>query len=75
MSGLNRARAKLNRAIGRFIARNGGVVVRHKELEELDSSLLWTDGVHLNGIGFDMWSLNIREGVEKAIQLWRDDRG
>lgn len=75
VSGLNRARAKLNRAIGRFIARNGGVVVRHKELEELDSSLLWMDGVHLNGIGFDMWSLNIREGVEKAIHLWRDDRG
>lgn len=73
--GLNRARAKLNRAVGRFVARNGGLVIRHKDLEIVDGSLLLTDGTHLNEIGTDMWTLSIREGMEKAIQLWRDDRG
>lgn len=45
--GLNRARAKLNRAIGKFVAWNGGLVVRHKELEEADPEPLRTDGIHL----------------------------
>lgn len=30
---LNKARSKVNKEVGRFIARNGGVVVRHFELE------------------------------------------
>lgn len=71
--GLNRARAKLNRAIGKFVARNGGLVVRHRELEEVDPDLLLDDGVHLNEIGTDMWTLEIRDGIERALQVWRDD--
>lgn len=71
--GLNRARAKLNRAISRFIARNGGLVIRHRELEEADQALITTDGVHLNEIGLDIWTLGIRDGIERALQVWRDD--
>lgn len=44
--GMNRARVKLNKAVGRFVARNGGIVVRHRELEEWDDTLLRPDGVH-----------------------------
>lgn len=74
VSGLNKARAKLNRSVGRFIARNGGVVVRHRDLEVVDGSLLWPDGEHLNHIGLDIWMLGIQEGVKKALRLWRDER-
>lgn len=73
-SGLNKARAKLNRSIGRFIARNGGIAVRHKDLEIVDDSLLWSDGEHLNFIGLDIWMLGIQEGIERALGLWRDER-
>lgn len=72
--GLNRARAKLNRAVGRFVARNGGIVVRHKDLEVVDDSLLLTDGAHLNPIGLDIWMLGLQEGIEQALRLWRDVR-
>lgn len=69
--GMNRARVKLNKAVGRFIARNGGIVVRHKDLEELDDALLRPDGVHLNAIGLDIWTLGLREGLEQAVRVWR----
>lgn len=68
---MNRARVKLNKAVGRFIARNGGIVVRHKDLEELDDALLRPDGVHLNAIGLDIWTLGLREGLEQAVRVWR----
>lgn len=71
--GLNRARAKLNRSVGRFIARNGGLVVRHQDLEIADPALIGTDGVHLNPIGVDLWTLGIKDGIERAVQVWRDD--
>lgn len=73
VAGLNRARAKLNRAVSRFVARNGGLVVRHKELEEADPELLRSDGVHLNAIGLDLWTLGLQEGIERALEVWRDD--
>lgn len=53
----NKARTKLNRAVGRFVARNGGIVVRHRDLEVVDDGLLWDNGIHLNTIGFDIWML------------------
>lgn len=50
------------------------MVVRHRDLEVVDDSLLWTDGEHLNFIGLDIWMLGIQEGVEKALRLWRDEQ-
>lgn len=58
-NGLNKAHAKLNKAVGRFIARNGGIVTRHRDLEVVDDSLLWTDGTHLNYISLDIWMLGL----------------
>ena len=39
VDGVNRVRRKINRDVGRFVIRNGGLVVRHPEEED--------DGVHL----------------------------
>lgn len=72
--GLNRARAKLNKAVGKFVARNGGFAVRHRELEEVDVALLEDDGVHPTGIGYDIWALGLRGGVERALEVWRDEQ-
>lgn len=72
--GLNRARAKLNMAVGRFIARNGGVSVRHRDLESIDDGFYLDDGIHLNGLGYDIWMLGLQEGIERALSLWRDER-
>lgn len=70
--GMNRARAKLNRSVSRFVAANGGVVVRHRDLEVPDPALLRGDGVHLNDIGLDLWILGIQDGIERALRVWRD---
>lgn len=72
-AGINRARAKANKVIGRFVQRNGGVVVRHRELEKVDTDLLRDDGEHLNVYGMDIWNLNIKEGIESALRVWRND--
>lgn len=73
VAGLNRARAKLNRSVGRFIAKNGGLVVRHQDLEVADPALFIPDGVHLNPIGLDLWTLGLKDGIERALRVWRDD--
>lgn len=71
--GLNRARAKLNRSISRFVARIGGLVIRHRELELPDPELIKDDKTHLNPIGTDIWTLGIKDGIERALQVWRDE--
>lgn len=32
------------------------------------------DGVHLNGLGLEVWMLGLQDGIEQALQLWRDER-
>lgn len=55
---LNKARIKVNLAIGRFMARNGEVADRHKDLE-LGTGVFWrADGIHLNAVGIDSWAWN-----------------
>ncbi|XP_044128318.1 uncharacterized protein LOC122936402 isoform X3 [Bufo gargarizans] len=69
---INKARIKVNRAVGRFMARNGAVAVRHEELEKGVGAFWRADGVHLNAVGTDLWSLGIQNGVEIALRMWRD---
>ncbi|XP_044124486.1 uncharacterized protein LOC122919488 [Bufo gargarizans] len=71
---INKARAKLNKEVGRFVRRQGGLVVRHQELEAASAQFLRADGVHLNELGIDMWALGIQEGLELALKVWRDAR-
>lgn len=58
---LNKARVKVTKEVGRFIARNGGVVVRHREQEVDTWRYLRSDGVHLNAVGMDLWSLCLQD--------------
>lgn len=69
---MNKARTKLNREIGKFVARLGGIVVQHRELEDQSVRYWRDDGVHLNAVGIDIWSLGLQEGVVRALQVWRD---
>lgn len=70
---MNGARVKLNKALDHFVARNGGLVVRHKELEVLDDALLRPDVMYLNAIGLDIWTLDLKEETEQALCVWRDE--
>lgn len=72
VSRVNKARIKLNREVGRFVARLGGIVIRHRELEDQSVRYWRDDGVHLNAVGIDIWSLDLQEGVARALQVWRD---
>ncbi|XP_040267777.1 uncharacterized protein LOC120982000 [Bufo bufo] len=69
---INKARAKLNKEVGRFVRRQGGFVVRHRELEVASPQFLRSDGVHLNEIGIDLWALGLQDGLETAFRVWRD---
>ncbi|XP_040176798.1 polysialoglycoprotein-like [Rana temporaria] len=71
VEGVNRARRKINRNVGRFVLRNGGLVVRHPELEVDTWRYLRSDGVHLTDVGIDMWVLRLEEGVQQAMRVWR----
>ncbi|XP_068135845.1 myristoylated alanine-rich C-kinase substrate-like [Hyperolius riggenbachi] len=66
---VNRARKKLNREVSRCIVQHGGVAVRHLELEVDTVLFLEVDGVHLNPIGIDLWSLALEEGIQKALAV------
>ncbi|CAJ0966975.1 unnamed protein product [Ranitomeya imitator] len=69
--GVNRARIKVNKAVSRFMARNGAVVVRHINLESGTGGYWRLDGVHLNAVGTDMWCLAIQKGIETALKHWQ----
>ncbi|XP_056407256.1 uncharacterized protein LOC130298351 isoform X2 [Hyla sarda] len=70
---LNKARVKLNKEVGRFVRRNGGIVVRHTDLEGEPWEFLDPDGIHLNDIGMDLWALALQGGIELALRVWRDE--
>lgn len=74
VAGLNRARIKVNKAAAKFFVRNGGLAVRHRDLEEETWRFLRADGVHLNAIGLDLWQLALQDGVHRAFRVWRATR-
>ncbi|XP_056389246.1 uncharacterized protein LOC130356936 [Hyla sarda] len=69
---INKARIKVNKAVSKFVARNGGLVARHRDLEEGGADFVASDGIHLNGMGMDLWLLELKETVERALRLWRN---
>lgn len=71
---VNKARIKVNRAVGGFMARNGAMVVRHRDLEAGTGGFWRADGVHLNAVGIDLWTLGLQEAIETAVRVWRDAR-
>ncbi|XP_040216656.1 uncharacterized protein LOC120946033 [Rana temporaria] len=68
---LDKARIKVNREVGRFVVQQGGIAVRHSDLEVETWRYLRGDGVHLNPIGIDLWALGLEEGVRRAFLVWR----
>lgn len=71
---LNKARKKVNRAVSKFVGRNGGLFVRHPELEVDTWRYLRGDGVHLNDVGTDLWCLGLQEGIQRALRVWRSSQ-
>lgn len=69
---INRAKIKVNRALGRFMAQNGAMAVRHRNLEAGTGEFWLGDGVHLNRIGSDLWALALQGGIKIALRMWRD---
>lgn len=72
---LNKTRIKVNKRVGQFIIRNGGLVVRHQELEKDVGLYLRGDGVHLSDVGIDLWALGLQEGIQRALRVWRSSQG
>ncbi|XP_073496194.1 uncharacterized protein [Phyllobates terribilis] len=64
---LNKARRKVNRAVSKFVSENGGVSIRHFDLENGLGDFWLSDGVHLNDGGIDVWSSALQRGIEEAI--------
>lgn len=54
MDCINKTRIKVNKAVAKFVVRNGEVVARHRELEGDNGIYLRGDGVHLSAVGIDM---------------------
>lgn len=67
---LNKSRIKVNKEVGKFISRNGGIVIRHWELEVDTWMYLRGDGVHLNPVGIDLWALGLEDGIRRALLVW-----
>lgn len=69
--GVNRARREINREVSKFMVKNGGLAIRHLELEFETWRYLRRDGVHLNDVGIDLWALGLQDGIQRAIWVWR----
>ncbi|XP_040184088.1 uncharacterized protein LOC120917110 [Rana temporaria] len=68
---LNKARIKINKGMARFFVHNGGLAIRHGDMEKEHRLFLREDGVHLNSVGIDLWCLGLQEGIERAFRVWR----
>ena len=68
---VNKGRIKVNKVLGRFVAKHGGLVVRHRELELNLGLYLLRDGVHLTDVGTDLWVLGVQVGIQRALRVWR----
>ncbi|KAE8630892.1 hypothetical protein XENTR_v10001007 [Xenopus tropicalis] len=67
---INRVRIKVNKAVASNVQKNGGIVVRHKELEN-NMAFFRTDGIHLNEVGLDLFNFNLQEAITLAWKSWR----
>lgn len=68
---INKTRIRINKVVGRFVAQNGGMVIRHRALETNVGLYLWRDGVQLSDVGTDLWTMGLQEGIQQALQVWR----
>lgn len=75
MDRINKARIKVNEMVGRFVICNGGLVIRHMELERNTRLYLRSNGVYLSAVGINLWSLGLQDGIQWALRVWRGSQG
>lgn len=68
---VNKTRIKVNKVVAKFFVRNGGLAIRHRDLEKETWLLLRGDGVHLSAVGIDLWFLGLQDGIQQALRVWR----
>lgn len=64
---IERARRLLNMRVSRHVRLNGGVVIRHRQLEGDNKELMSDDGIHLNEIGLDILLSGFQDAIERAL--------
>lgn len=69
---IERARRLLNMRVSRHVRMNGGVVIRHRQLEGDNRELLLDDGIHLNPIGLDILLSGLQDAIERALFMLRN---
>ncbi|XP_041444407.1 serine/arginine repetitive matrix protein 2-like isoform X3 [Xenopus laevis] len=72
---IERSRGKVNKLLSIFIRKSGGIVVRHRGLEDKTKGCFSTDGVHLSDIGMALFTFAIAEGIERALEFCLAVRG
>ncbi|XP_056396212.1 uncharacterized protein LOC130291486 [Hyla sarda] len=71
-NGIGRARIKVNHNASKFLTKKGVVVIHHRGLEDGSPHLFEENGISLNSAGTDIWLIDIQEGIDKALQLWKN---
>lgn len=72
---VDKACVKVNKEVGKFVTRNGGIIIRHRELEGNTWRYIWSDGVHLNAVRIDLWALGLKEEILRALRVWGGMQG
>ncbi|XP_077349185.1 uncharacterized protein LOC143997444 isoform X1 [Lithobates pipiens] len=75
VASIQKTRIRVNKVVGRFVIQNGGLVIRHRELESNVGLYLRGDGVHLTDVGIDLWSLGLQGGIQQALRVWGCPQG
>ncbi|KAJ7345560.1 hypothetical protein JRQ81_001510, partial [Phrynocephalus forsythii] len=67
--GVERARRKINRAIGNLVSQWGRVIISHHDISFRNSKLFRQDGVHLSDMGMEQWLKSIKAAIVKWWKL------
>lgn len=64
-----RTRLLINMPVSRYVRANRGVVLRHRQLEGINTNLMHQDGVYINDIGLHIFLAGLHDAIERAIFL------
>ncbi|XP_053159346.1 uncharacterized protein LOC128347973 isoform X2 [Hemicordylus capensis] len=66
----NRARKKVNKAVGRAITALGGTIIQHPDIRVQDATLYRGDGVHLSDQGNEVFLRDLQRGLQEVLAGW-----
>ncbi|KAG9477701.1 hypothetical protein GDO78_012946 [Eleutherodactylus coqui] len=72
---LDRACNKINNAVSIHLEGSGVVCINHSNLLKETSDLFKRSGLTLTLVGTKIFCTNLQEGIEKALQLWKQSHG